>query len=241
MVRRPRNIGIVLGNKSMFELETAIDDWKLSFGKNDVVSPKETSELEEHLRGLIIDLGNSGLSQREAFMVGADRLGHPSELEQEYAKVNSGAQWRKRVFWMLTGYIAMTVVGTIVSAVVAIAGTGMAIAGVEGTVSAVALIAVMVLGWSGLPVLAYRQFQNLGGRGEHLPVKWFVATGIMLVVAPIITFGGRIAQTRIVDPSWYGESAVYFGFGGFAIHLGVVVFCFIAMWKFNNPIIEAID
>ncbi len=225
----------------MFELETTIEDWKLSFGKNDAVSPEETLELEEHLRELMIDLGKSGLSQREAFMVGADRLGHPSELEQEYAKINIGAQWRKRVFWMLTGYIAMTVVGTIVSAVVAIAGTGMAFAGVEGTVSGVVMIAVMVLGWSSLPVLAFRQFQKPGGRGEHLPTKWFVAVGMMLVVAPFITFGGRIAQTRIVDPSWYGESAVYLGIGGIAIHLGVVAFCFIAMCKLNNPVIKAID
>ncbi len=40
----------------MFELETAMENWKQAFGKNDAVSPEESSELEEHLRELIADL-----------------------------------------------------------------------------------------------------------------------------------------------------------------------------------------
>ena len=226
----------------MFNLENAIENWKQSFGNNDAVSTEETFELEAHLRELIIDLSKCGLSQREAFLVGADRLGHPSELEQEYVKVNFGTQWRRRVFWMLAGYIAMTVGGALVSAVVAITGTGMAFAGVGGTAAGVAMLAVMVLGWSGLIVLAYRQSHNFGGsRSKQLPAQWFVAAGVMLLVAPIITFGGRIAQSRIVAPSWYGESATYLGLGGFTIHACVVAVCFIAMCKLSKPAIKAVD
>ena len=220
----------------MFELEAAIDSWKQSFGKDDDVSLVESLELEEHLRELISDLVKSGLSHREAFMVGADRLGHPSELEREYAKVNATTRWRRRVFWMLTGYIVMIAAGALVSAVVAITGAGMAISGAGGILSAGVMIAVMALGWIGLPMLAYRHFMNRGDSGGHFPAGWFAAAGAILVIAPIVTAGAKAAQVRIVDISWQAESTMYLGMGGFAIHFFVVALCFIAICKFNKAV-----
>jgi len=152
----------------MFELETAIENWKHTFGNNEAVGSEEASELEEHLRELMFELGKGGLSQREAFMVGADRLGHPSELAQEYGKVNVAAQWRRRSFWMVTGHVAMTVLGTLVSAMVMTTGAGMAMAGIGGTISGVVINAVMVLAWIGLPLLAYRMIHRLDGSWERL-------------------------------------------------------------------------
>lgn len=225
----------------MFELEAAIENWNQAFGKSDVMSAEGSSELEEHLRELIVDLNKCGLSQREAFIVGTDRLGHPSELEQEFAKVSVAAQWRRRVFWMLAGYIGMTVFGAIVSAVVAITGTGMAMAGVGGTVSGVVMNAVMLLAWIGIPVVTFRQLEPLGVCREHLSVKWLVAVGAVLIVAPIVTFGGRIAQARLVASSWYGESMVYLNIGQLVIHLCIVALCFVALCKFSEPSVRAVD
>ena len=241
MVRRPRYIGIFVGSKSMFELETAIENWKQTFGKNDVVGSEEAFELEEHLRELIVDLGKHGLSQREAFMVGADRLGHPSELEHEYAKVNVASQWRRRFFWMLSGYITMSVLGSIISVMVAITGTGMAVAGAGGALSAVAMNAVMVLAWIGLPIVAIRQFQQRSGHGERFIVKWLVAVGVIMVVAPIITSAGDVAKLWYVDVSWYGESAFYLTIGGYAIRLCIMAFCLVALCKLYEPAVSTVD
>ena len=215
----------------MFELETAIEHWKQTLGMNDVVGSEEASELEEHMRESVVDLTGGGLSQREAFMVGTDRLGHPSELEREYAKVNVAAQWRRRAFWMLSGFIAMKVLGDIVTAVVYVTGTGMALAGAGGAVSGIVMNAAMVLAWIGLPILAIRKFERFGGLGDHMLVQWLVAAGILLLVAPIVSIAGRLAMMRLVDSSWMGESYLYIGIGWSAVQICVVAFCLVALYS----------
>ncbi len=241
MVRRPRYFGIVLGSEGMFELETAIERWKQTFGQNEVVGSEESTELVEHLRESIADLSKRGLSQREAFMVGADRLGYPSELEQEYAKVNVASQWRRRIFWMLSGYIAMRVFGATIAAVVAITGTGMALAGVGGGASGIVINAVMVLAWIGLPILAIRQVQRYGSLGHHLSVTWLVAAGVLLIIAPVFATVARVAQMRLVDKTWFGETAVYVGIGGFAVQVCIVAFCLVALCKLYDPAVSAVE
>ena len=180
----------------MFELETALANWKRSLVANDTVGPEEALELEEHLRESVTDLGSVGLSQREAFLVGADRLGHPSELEQEYAKVDVTAQWRKPVFWMLAGYIAMIAAHAVVSLTVTVAKTAMTFAGAGGIATGIVAIIAMAVMWIGLAVLAYRQYGNLGSRGDYVPTKWLVATGMLLAITPVVHISGRVARAR---------------------------------------------
>jgi len=222
----------------MFELEAAIENWKQGFGTDGSVGPNESTELEEHLREQIGDLGKLGLNQREAFLVSADRLGYPSELVQEYAKVNVAAKWRQQIFWMLTGYLTMLVFGNIVSAVVSLTGTGLAVSGFGGTAAGVAMTLAMVLVWIALPVLAYQKLKNKSVHSDRISMKWLAAAGAILFVAPIFKLGGRFAQARVVDNAWYGESAIWLGYGGFAIQLCILAVCFVAMYRLSKPAVK---
>ena len=217
----------------MFDLESTIQNWKQSFGMHNAVGPKEILELESHLRELVADLGKRGLNEREAFMVGTDRLGHPSELEQEYTKVTYGAQWRKRVFWMLSGYIAMTVTGSVIAALVTVVGAGLGYVGVEAPTAAIVMVSLMILAWCSCGVIFFsHQLQNFEIRNRHL---WFIATGLLLIVAPVISAAGNIAQSRVASLSWHGESLWYLSLGGTAANFGIVAFCFVAMWLLSKP------
>jgi hypothetical protein len=219
----------------MFELETEIGNWKNSVGNQGAVSAEAMVELEGHLRELIVDLRKCGLSEREALLVGADRLGHPSELQQEFGKVNNMVQWRQPIVWMLFGYIAMRVAGASISAVVTLAGTSMAVAGFSGTVTGWAMVVVMFLGWVAMAGLAFRMLQTLNHRSDQLPLNWLVIAGGVLVIAPLVSFALRVVQLQLVNSSWFGESAIAGSIGGFAIHFLVVSVCFFLMCKFRKP------
>ena len=217
----------------MFDLDNAIQNWKHSFGKHDAVGPAEILELETHLRELVADLGKHGLSEREAFMVGAERLGHPSELGHEYTKIGYGAQWRKRVFWMLCGYFAMKVTGSVIAAMVTIVGAGLAYAGVAASTTAATMVVAMILAWCSCGVIFFSyQPQNDKIRNRNL---WFIAIGLLLIVAPLISLFGNIATSRVVGIHWYGEMLQYLNFGGVAANFAIVTICFVAMWLLSKP------
>ena len=225
----------------MFELETAITDWKQTFDGNEAVSTADVSELESHLRESVSELSSNGLSQREAFLIGTDRLGHPFVLEQEYVKVDSGVRWRRRAFWMLAGYVAMTFVQVFISAIVAITGTGLAFSGVGGSAAGVTMIVMTLLVWSVILVLAVRWIRKLDSLNEQMPAKWMLAIGSALVVAPMITYGVRCVQLQLVSPSWFGEAYVYLNLAGWAINICIVAICFIAMCKFSTPEVATVE
>ncbi|QDV27580.1 hypothetical protein [Aureliella helgolandensis] len=218
----------------MFDIESAIESWKRSFGNNHAIGSEEALELESHLRDLTTELCQSGLSEREAFMIGTMRLGHPSELECEFAKISPAAHWQRRVLWMLTGYIAMTVGGAIISTMVAIAGTGVAILGLNGTATGVAMLAVLALGWIGLLVLIQRHSQNTSTDRNRFSFKWGVAAVALLMLSPLLTGSGGVIRAKYVAISHLGESAMVYSFGGWAIHLGVCIACLLLIRKLSQ-------
>lgn len=89
----------------MFDLNEAISNWKLSFGQNGKCGTEDVLELEVHLREQVGILVRSGLSEREAFLVGISRLGAPEEISDEYAKADPAQFWRHRCLWMAVGVL----------------------------------------------------------------------------------------------------------------------------------------
>ena len=233
VVCRSRNVVIILGSKSMFELERAIKNWRQSFDNDQAIDDEASLELESHLRELVGDLSNIGLSPREAFIVAADRLGHPSDLQREYAKVNSSNQWRQRISWMITGYLAMSVAGSIISFVTTLTGTTMAFAGVSGKTTGSAMVIVTAAMWIGLLTLARR---HLATRNQQIPTKWIIAMGALLVFTPVLRQAARMFQVRLVNSTWHAETIVIAATGGFVIHFCVLAVCFATIWKLNKPV-----
>lgn len=99
----------------MFELDSAITNWRNSLLCNQNITDGNADELESHLRDEVDSLILSGLSDQEAFMISTNRIGDHREVGQEFAKVNPTLAWRRRAFWMFFGILVSMVVSGIAS------------------------------------------------------------------------------------------------------------------------------
>lgn len=218
----------------MFDIETEIKNWKLSLTQNDALGGEESLELETHLRESISELHKNGLSKREAFMIGVDRLGHPMELEAEYCKVNASGQWRNRVFWMLTGHIAFAVCGAVISAMAMVAGTGGAISGIGGTATGATMLLVVALGWICAIAALYHQTRNSNSDWSPSRLRWGILAVALLLISPLLTASGNLVRTRLTDIADIGQSALVFSLGAWAIHFGVCIACLVLIRKLSQ-------
>ena len=225
----------------MFELENEITRWKQSVVGDGVVSSEETSELESHLRESVASLGEKGLTTEEAFLVGANRLGHPLALQKEYAKNKLSARWKQRVFWMLAGYLGLRVIGGVVSVIGTTTGAVMAYGGFGGSTSGVVMIALMATVWSSVLVIAYRARHRFGNKSDRFPLKWIGAIGVLLVLTPVINMFARVAPSRFASPTWYGEASYYLLIGGLALNFCIATICFVALCKLNDRRVWNLD
>lgn len=78
-------------------------------GQSPAFRSENLYELETHLRDAIAPLRGSGLSDEEAFIIAAKRLGKNSQLEAEFAKQNRRSVWLDRALWILLGAQLWTV------------------------------------------------------------------------------------------------------------------------------------
>lgn len=75
----------------MFDLSKAIDRWKTTFkGK---CPAEDIEELESHLIEYYQDLTDSGMQPEEAFDNAVERMGDPTEVGREFAKVRTLGDW----------------------------------------------------------------------------------------------------------------------------------------------------
>ncbi|MEM7384304.1 MAG: permease prefix domain 1-containing protein [Verrucomicrobiota bacterium] len=92
-----------------FELENAIASWRAQWVASEGVSRETVAELEEHLREQVDGLRTSGLPEEEAFLLARRRLGDSGALDEEFCQVAPGIAWRRRLFWMVVGYLGISV------------------------------------------------------------------------------------------------------------------------------------
>jgi hypothetical protein len=71
----------------MFEIETAIREWRVTLQRQLVLSPEALDELEDHLRAEYQTHTAAGESPARAFTLARDRLGQPTDLAGEFQKV----------------------------------------------------------------------------------------------------------------------------------------------------------
>lgn len=106
----------------MFDLETAIRSWRHTFLEREGTRAEQADELEDHLRQeherlRIPKRGDTALlSEEEAFLIAARRLGSTEALAHEFGRSNPGAVWRRRWIWMLTGYLGLRLADGLISA-----------------------------------------------------------------------------------------------------------------------------
>lgn len=81
----------------MESLEMQIGEWRAYMRRGRAVETPDIEELETHLRDQIADLGRSGLSNDEAFLVAVRRIGGVDALTREFALEHSDRLWKQLV------------------------------------------------------------------------------------------------------------------------------------------------
>ncbi len=89
----------------MHKLEEQISNWRHELASRESILPENIAELEDHLRTIVENFQEKGLTEEEAFLVAARRLGPTDQLSQEFGKVNIGLIWLQRVRWMIYGLL----------------------------------------------------------------------------------------------------------------------------------------
>jgi hypothetical protein len=92
-------------DRTKFDLEKSIEDWKSSLLRGNNMSLDNITELEVHLQDEISGLQNIGLSEEECFLVAKKRMGATEELTTEYGKVNRGIFIVNRIMPYLKGIL----------------------------------------------------------------------------------------------------------------------------------------
>lgn len=78
-------------------LEEQIEQWRNYLRRRQAIHSVDVAELEDHLRELIADLVDSGLTTDEAFLVAVKRMGNLDALSREFAREHSERLWKQLV------------------------------------------------------------------------------------------------------------------------------------------------
>lgn len=219
----------------MFQLESELKKWRKSLAENESIGQPEALELETHLRDSMADLSAKGLNEHEAFLVGTLRVGKAHELVAEYEKVDPQSIWRTRMLWMLGGYVAFVVAGSIISGLSSVAGLAMNIAGFGPSSIGVVALIVLVAAWSLLLYRVHIQTKKSTVVADRITsticiwavLGYFLSRAIAMVVA--------VPMFQLSNPQDMGLLSLIRGWGGSVIHIGVFVACVTLMWKFGRP------
>ena len=197
----------------MFDLVSQIRSWRECLAREGVYSLSDLDELEVHLREEMATLTRQGLSEQEAFTVAGMRVGNSEDLAQEFAKVNAGLVFKRRLFWMGIGVLGAGLVAYVAAALSKGATLLGASAGLRGStlgimaesihILALVLAILGVLGavrrYSG-PLTSPAWLQSTWGR-----VGLFVglaALSLTLLACPLLLTAGT---ARVLGPRDMGQ------------------------------------
>lgn len=230
-------------NPTAFDLNFAIKRWRNALAQSPALHGEDLDELESHLRDAVGDLHARGLSEEEAVLVAARRMGWAETLAQEFGKVNTAALWRDRALWMLLGMLFLTVgwdLSSTVSSVLTYLGSTMSSNGlalgwlsVAGKFTTLGLIAFgfwrLATGSVGLTSIGT-------GRIARRPLLFAAAAlcGVMLLkLAPLVF---EMLSIRNLAPHALGQTYVvtrWFNFAGPVIAAVLMVVLFARLWRWR--------
>jgi hypothetical protein len=93
-----------MGGETVFDLEGRIETWRSQLASTGTCRNEDIDELENHLREEVKHLLKKGLTEDESFLLALHQTGNTDAISCEFAKVNAGHLWKKRILWMLGGY-----------------------------------------------------------------------------------------------------------------------------------------
>lgn len=93
----------IMETQTSFDLNLAIRRWRENLANSPAFQSENLNELESHLRDSTDRMRTPQLSEEEAFLIAARRIGQSRQLESEFGKLNRNSIWLGRVIWMLIG------------------------------------------------------------------------------------------------------------------------------------------
>jgi len=211
----------------MFDLSDAIRRWRERLAQSDAIRPPDIEELEAHLRDEVDRLPSTQLSEEEVFLVATHRLGDAEGLAREFAKVNPGAVWRYRLFWMAAGALGWTLLlqagyaaGQLALVTAAHFGLGSSLlAAVDIGARVIVFGAALFL----VGVLAHRGLDpgRLGAVGRRTPWQWLAAIGVLPAIAGLYAaqICARYYTAQLVSVQELGRLALFSTYAGMALSL----------------------
>ncbi|MBN1591256.1 MAG: hypothetical protein JW888_17220 [Pirellulales bacterium] len=203
----------------MFDLNQAIDNWRAQLGRADGCLGDDAAELEEHLREEMAGLAQAGLTEEEAFLLSARRLGRADLLGEEFAKVNAPSILLGRLHWMGAGvliWMASGVAASFAGQVSMIEGFALGFhPHVVGGLTVVARLGVLVVLIAlALGILVVRERlvpRSIAGRYGLLVgiVLWFVLLLAGSSFCPAVAI-------RMCGPAEFGQASIVTAIGALA-------------------------
>jgi len=108
-------------SRTDFDLNQAFAAWREGF--SDELSDEQLKELESHLIEASTALKEKGLSEAEAFLIAARRLGRPVEIGEEFRRNELFSFTSQHARWLLTGAVAYVALHSLFGIVQRVAGT----------------------------------------------------------------------------------------------------------------------
>lgn len=186
-----------------FDLKARLASWREGLKNHSAIGSDDIQELESHLLDTMDAMRRARLSEEEAFLVAAHRIGHPEELEKQYRCVRPAAVWRDRAQWMIVGIMAMWVV----SGVSHLASNLVLLLGGRYAANGVALgyggLAVQLLLLGGFACLGQRQLAQASVKNNR-PLSGVRRLGIpglmigLLVTAVVVRISSGLVQVQAV-------------------------------------------
>ena len=112
MADRSQHVKQIMENQTRYDLNAAIENWRMELAAQANLTAEIRRELETHLRDAITGFRQRGLNDEESFWLARRRVGQPQQLGEEFVKADSVAVWRERVFWMTIGVVGSFVFTT---------------------------------------------------------------------------------------------------------------------------------
>ena len=214
----------------MFDLNNAISNWRMNLSEKQTCAKSDIDEMESHLREEIESLAASKLSQQEAFLVAAHRLGDIDNLSAEFAKVNKSILWRNRLFWagagLLSYFVAQYIAWCASTGCVLLAARYVGVRGYSlgaiGVVSKIVVFLAVIFALAIIVLLYETAGRNKRQGGLFCKVadnpwgKFLLFAGVFIIIA--VGLAARIlfptTMVRMFSASEYGEIAIFQAYAG---------------------------
>lgn len=211
----------------MFNLENAIYEWKQRVQQAESVTQENVDELEEHLREAIPGFVQKGLTEEEAFQVASMRLGEHAVLSKEYGKVNGTSVWRRRILWMLFGYVGGIALASGISGFSACVGTLSAYLGYSGGPAGAAAVITGLVSWTMVMFLMYfRTRKNVDApESDFISAGWLAVLVAVMVAGASMRLVGNSLHAQIVSSDQFGMSVWWTSIGGLVLQSCMIAVC----------------